>query len=58
MYKLYDSKPERPVMSILGRFLAFKTTTVILLAAGWIENLAFSINFNSMICELFFLPEG
>ena len=31
-------RPERPVMSILGKFLAFKTTTVTLLAAGWIRN--------------------
>ena len=31
-------RPESPVMSILGKFLAFKTTTVTLLAAGWIRN--------------------
>lgn len=27
--------PDSPVMSILGKFRAFKTTAVILLAAGW-----------------------
>ena len=27
--------PDNPVISILGRFRALRTTTVILLAAGW-----------------------